>query len=200
MTIPDRTLQIGEETRAALTDRAAAASRRNQPRFLIVGAAGLLAVAGVMALFGISSRVDASSRYSAEEVLTRRVEDLVAQIAAIDAREKALIGNQVFENDEGMYTKIEAIGRDEHMGDIRISQGNDAVASSAESFVKKKYSLTNMSQQETENLLNWVARVTTELHGVQLSQIDLDPDIATLEGKPRWKGSIAFTRWERGKK
>ena len=33
--------------------------------------------------------------------------------------------------------------------------------------------------------------------GLQLALVELEPDIATVEGKIRWKGKIEFTRWER---
>ena len=70
--------------------------------------------------------------------------------------------------------------------------------SGPKSLRRRTFSYQNSPPQEAEHILRWVERVQQTVPGVELSVFDVEPALATVEGKPRWKVSnITFTRWER---
>jgi len=188
--------KLSDETRAALADRATSAARTNQPRFLVVFAGGLLAVAVVVALFGLSSRFDANARLDAEIDMTRKVESLVKQLAAIRDKENENATSPLYARMENAYTEIERIGREVGLVGVSVTESRDGLTAGSVGFDKKRYAGT-LAKQETEPMLRWISRTTDELPGLQLALVELEPDIATVEGKVRWKGKVEFTRWER---
>ncbi|MGQ0627771.1 MAG: hypothetical protein ACT4PL_06670 [Phycisphaerales bacterium] len=194
---PVRPGQLSEETLAALAERATATARRNQPRVLIAAALAFMGVAFIVLIYAFVDRQDTASRLEQETTLTVTTNDLVDRILAVRAKEQELLGNRTLDKSETMYTEIERLGREAGLKDLRVSEGADPTAGAAtDSYTRRKYSAV-LSKQETEHILKWIARVTAELKGVEVSQIEFEPDTATVEGKPRWKGSVAFTRWER---
>ncbi len=188
---------LSEDARQGLTDRTALSARRNQPRYLVVFAGGLLAVAVVVALFGLSSRYSALSTLDAELARTKKVEGLVAEITSIREREQKSFADRSLDKNSKIYTEIERFAREVSLKDVRVDESPDPQGGAAGTKFQKRRYTANLTRQETDLILRWISRVTTELPGVQLATLDLKPDIATVEGKPRWQGSVGFSRWER---
>ena len=97
---------------------------------------------------------------------------------------------------ETAYTEIERIGREVGLAGVSVTESKDGLTAGSAGFDKKRYAGT-LAKQETEPMLRWISRTIEELPGLQLALVELEPDIATVEGKIRWKGKIEFTRWER---
>ncbi|MGD9690086.1 MAG: hypothetical protein AB7K52_10575 [Phycisphaerales bacterium] len=187
----------GEEARLALSDAAARAERRNQPRWVLVASGGLALVGFVWlaaAWWSLSSAQSLLRRErGASFELQKRVDDYIREKDA----QTAQLGEAGLRPNPNLQAQIEQAGREAGLSSITISMGEESLGAT-KNLQRKRYSYSMSSQpQETEAILRWIHKVQTEFAGVELTSIDLEPAMATTEGKARWKGIIAFTRWER---
>jgi hypothetical protein len=184
----------GEEARAVLADRAGRMERQNKPRYLLVAAGGLVAIAMVWLGTAWWRSMSASDALLRERSLSFQIQDRIDEYLSEQQAQTDALGRQVTQRDPNLQFEIERLGKGCGLATMVIQVGDDL--GQTKNFRRKRYSYNNFAPQETEQLLCWINKVKQEVAGVELASVDIEPGIATVDGKARWKGTIAFSRWE----
>lgn len=184
----------GEEGRLVLADAAARAERRNKPRFLLVASGGLVIIALVWLIAAFWSQQSASELLLRERGQTISLQKAVHEYTTEKKRQQEILTSPDVKPDASLQANIEDLGRRAGLSAITISVGDDSFGGT-KSLQRKRFSYAMNQPQETEAIFAWIHSVQA-IPGIELANIDIEPAMATVEGKARWKGTIAFTRWE----
>lgn len=188
---------LGEEARLLLAESAARQERANQPRAWLLAGLGLAALSMVWVLLASRQREAARELLSNEVALTAEMQSVVADILRLKEEEQGLGGRGSIEPDPLMVKKIEDLAASSGLRGVSISESNDQRSGGPPGLRRKNYSSKNFTAQEAPALFTWLLEVPRQLPGVELSLVDLSPAIATVDGVPRWTGTVTFARWER---
>ncbi|MFN0012052.1 MAG: hypothetical protein ACKVS8_10455 [Phycisphaerales bacterium] len=196
MTEHARDRAVSAEAHAAQIGAAAFTADRNQPRWMLLLGAGALTLAVLWLGTAVWQRSSAVRELGVQKEITA---DLLAAIASLQAasdEEASAMGGDALKPNPLLASEIERLAKDAGVANATILDSDDQRAGPV-GVKRRRYALTNMSPQHIEDLLKWINRVGDELPGVELASLDLLPAAATHDGKPRWSGSVTFSRWER---
>lgn len=185
---------LPEDARILLADSASSAERSNQPRYLVVLALGLVAVALVVTLLAWVQRASAEEELVTERAMTFQITRAVDELLAAKAEDDEFKSSR-YSQDPFIVGKIETLARDAGLEGVTLAESDDS-RTPPENYRRRKYSAT-LQPQEAEPLLTWINRALADIPGLELSSLEVQPGMKTLEGKPRFIGSVVFTRWER---
>jgi len=185
---------LPEDSRLLLADAASSIERANQPRYIIVLALGFFAIATVVALLSWSQHAAARDQLVTERALTDQTVRVVDELLAART-EEAERGASMFAPDPFIVGRLETFAREAGLTNLTVAESDDS-RTPPESFKRRKYTAT-LQPQDAEALFKWINHALADVQGIELSAIELQPGLATVEGKPRWQGSVSFTRWER---
>lgn len=194
MTPPAPNTPLSEDSRLLLADAASSIERANQPRYVIVLAMGLLAITGVVALLSWSQLAAARDQLTTEQALTDQTLRVVDELTAARADETER-GTTLFAPDPFIVGRLETFAREAGLTSLTVAEADDS-RTPPDLFKRRKYTAT-LQPQEAEAIFKWVNHALADVQGLELSVLELQPGIATVDGKPRWMGSVSFTRWER---
>lgn len=186
----------GAEAQGARVAVAAAAADRNEPRWMLVLAAGGLMVSVVWLVLAVWLRSNAEQMVLVQKDMTADVQTAIALLNGAVADHESAMGGDGLKPNPLLASEIERIAKEAGVVGATISEAQDPRTGPA-GVRRERYSMTNMPPTPLEDVLNWINRATGELAGLELTSLDLTPALATFDGKPRWSGTVAFTRWER---
>lgn len=187
---------MSEDARAVLAERAASSARANTPRYLLVGAGGLLAVGTAMLVGAGYLREGAAAQLEQAREQHRLIQGAVGQYLALRAADEEDRKNNLYNEDLTKFQKVIDHGTGLGMEGLTGSQQFDQRTSNA-AFRRVLITVTLSAPAAPDLLARWFAEVQDKEPGVELSRLDLVPARATHEGVPRWSGSVVFSRWER---
>ncbi len=196
MTDTARERAVSTEAHAAHIGAAAFAAERNQPRWMLLLGAGGLALAVLWLATALWQRSSAVRAVGVQKEITADLLGAIASLQAASAGAASDVDGDALRPNPLLASEIERLAKDAGVVNATILDSDDLRAGPA-GVKRRKYALTNMSPQHIEDLLRWIHRVADELPGVELASLELIPAAATHDGKPRWSGSVAFSRWER---
>ena len=191
MSVMNRTADAGEEARFAAAAEAAAAERRNNPRYLLAIAGLVLAVA-LLWLFSSwsawsSARAALVKQQKDRETITRNVADL----RALKAVQGADSGPRLAEQEGAIRSRLRDIGRAAGLKE------EDITPKSVKRDQRKDLGsvlLTASFEARDESmgpLLAWLDRATTEMPGLEVYKISIRPEAQ------KWLMQVTFSRWEK---
>jgi uncharacterized protein YdhG (YjbR/CyaY superfamily) len=188
---------LGEDARALLAERAAGSARANTPRYLLVGAGGLLLLGGALLLGATWLRAGSASRLEQERLQTVAIRQAVAEMVALQEQEAAERASKLYDEDLTKFQKI--VNHAEPMGFASLLSATQAFdqRTAGQPFRKQLITVTVQQPVTPDLLVSWIAEVVTKEAGVELSRLELTPAKATFDGAPRWTGTVVFSRWER---
>jgi len=184
-------MSASEDIRFQMALTAASRERANRPRALIVGAGALFVVAALIALVGLGARARAASGLRAE---ARRQGDVVARIRELETLRAA---QEAAATPTGEPLSVLELAQ--KMGDIAQEVGmKDRLAPPREisetrgRIVVKRYTFQNVRNAELAPMIEWLARATREVPGLEVFGLELVPDASG------WNmTNLTLRRWER---
>ena len=189
-------LSPGADVLAARVGAAAATAERNQPRWMLVLAAGALVVSLVWLVLAVWMRSNAARMVVVQKELTADVLTAIAMLNAAASEQESALGGDRLRPNPLLASEIERIAKESNVVGATVTEAQDQRAGPA-GVRRERYAMSNMPPTQLEDVLNWINKATSELQGLELSSLELVPATATYDGKPRWSGTVAFTRWER---
>jgi hypothetical protein len=193
----DQPAGLNEDSRLILAEQAAGAARRNTPRYLLVGATGLLVVASALLLAAISLRAAAGAGLQSEREQFADTQRAVAALLAAREQEQAVRASKLLEPDILLANNLSESAKNLGLDGLGVNEGNDGRSGAPAGFGRKNYSVSLSKPVPADELIRWIDKALRETPGLELHRLELTPAKASFEGVPRWTGSLAFTRWER---
>lgn len=187
---------LGEEARAVLADRAAGSARANTPRYLLVGAGGIMAIGSALLLGAGYLRAGASAQLEQARAQQRSIQRAVSDYLALRAADEEDRKKNLYGEDLTKFQKIVDHGVAAGIEGLSASQAFDQRTLGA-AFRRVQITVTLGSPVPPDLLARWIADVQEREPGVDLARLELTPARATHEGVPRWTGTVVFSRWER---
>lgn len=184
-----------EEARAALSSAAGAVERGNEPRLWLWAACGALVVAVVFAAVSRGSLASARAAVRVQENQNQTVEQLVKQLQSELQR---------WSGDEyNPQTPVIGLLRQiaEQTGITPVPDVSDIEDKSLKpdtQVTRRRYEVT-LKEQNPEAILRWLDRSTSEIPGLEISQLSLTPGnpFDPAVGIRGWTVQVSFTRWSR---
>jgi hypothetical protein len=187
---------LGDEARGALAERAAASARANTPRYLLVGAGGLMLVGLALLIGAVFLRTGALARLEQQRAEATEIRKSVGQLLAFRAAEEQERKTGLYDEDLVKSQKIIEHGTSLGIEGLTGSQSPDT--RTATGAFRRKFETIRLDSPVSPDLLaQWIALVQDRELGVELSRVELNPAKSTYEGVPRWTGTVVFSRWER---
>lgn len=168
----DRSLSAdhdADDPRFVLATMAARRARRNRPRRLVILSALVLVAAGVLAAWGSAQRAAAAAALRAARAEQAAVEKLVPQYQEAAARGEESPYTPVTD----LVTRMQTYGRQVglEIPDVPATE-SPARGDITETTVR----IRNLQNQRLEPVMRWLARVTAEIPGVEINQLEITPN------------------------
>lgn len=186
-----RTLQLGEDDRFALEMTARSSERRNRSTALLALALVVLAVCAIVWIVGWRSRTGAIAALRADQRQYVQVEAKLMRLEAL--RSQATGGNVGGEPIADMGTRLKRIADRVGIGGADQLPLMDERRTDEAGGVVKTYRYDGVTSKDLEPILRWIARAVDEISGLELYQIQIDPD----DRQEQWDVNVLFRRWER---
>ncbi|MEI7658702.1 MAG: hypothetical protein WCK33_11620 [Phycisphaerae bacterium] len=181
----------GDEERFVAASQAAAAERRNNPRYLI-GIAGLVLAVSLLWLFSSwsawsSSRAALVKQQRDRETITSNV----AELRALKALQGADSGPRLAEQEGAIRSRLRDIGRAAGLKEENItpkSVKRDQRKDLGSVLLTASFEARDEAMQP---LLAWLDRATAEMPGLEVYKISIRPEAQ------KWLMQVTFSRWEK---
>ncbi len=188
-------LTLGDDVRMELASAASNTERRNRPRGLIVlGALALLGAIGFLA-YGVMARASAAEARDAQAGQLSAIQTEVERLLSLKERQRQL--DLRLAPDSGIKSQLESLAEGAGMKPIVVTETTEGSAASG--VGRRKYTIL-LEDQPAQGVLQWLSG-SAAISGLSVTSIDLSPDLSAPEGTPEgsrlWRGTVAFSRYER---
>ncbi len=187
---------LAAEVRAARVAGAAGVAARNEPRWMLTLAAGVCAICAAWLVLAAWQRSNAARALETQREMTKDLLGAVAALRGAADDEASALGGDALKPNPLLASEIERLAKEAGVYGATVVDAVDQRQAPA-GVRRMRYTMANMPPQHLEDVLKWATRTTEELPGVALATLELQPATATHDGKPRWTGTVSFSRWER---
>lgn len=169
----DRSLSAdrdADDPRFVMATMAARRARRNRPRRLVILSGLILLAAGVLAIWGSAQRAAAAAALREARIEQAAVEQLVPQYQEAAARGEASPYTPVTDLVTRMQTYAREAGLDNPLPSAPTSDAPRG------DITETTIRINNIQNQRLEPVMRWLARVTGEIPGVEINQLEITPN------------------------
>lgn len=187
-------VSLTEDQRMELAAAAQRDERAGRPVWAVV--VGGLALLGSVVAVAVAQYQSggAYAEYINERNQTTEIRKVIEGIRAVEAATAGPEARARFEANPRVVSQLVEKSTAAGLSGIEVNEVEPSPVANSD-LVRKRYN-ARFTGQPADGLFRWL-KATTEITGLELSQISIQPDGGTPEGEPRWKGTISFTRYER---
>lgn len=176
------------DTRFDLAVAAAAHERRARPRYLLLLALAALVVASIAALMSLASLAGARERVQNQRAQAGLVRDLVDELRRLEARSRGVNPQaELHARNPNIVSSLETAAT---RAGLTTPPRRPTTRSEDSGNITDHYYRYTGVRDHPEALMRWLEVALTEIPGLELWSITLEPAAAD------WKLDVEFRRWE----
>lgn len=182
---------LSDQDRLAMQRLAAAAERRNRPRWMVVLAVVVLIIAAIYAGLGVKDRAAAIRALRAAQAQQNTIRQQLDELASLSSPDQVDGGVQAYAPLGQPVTLLEQAAKRAGMEapplpKVRTEKVGDSMS-------RQIYTYSELRVPSAEDVIAWAAKAQATIPGMEVYRLDMRP----ATGLSGWKVEIQFSRLEK---